>query len=362
MDYTEHKNFLVRASTRDFTLGHIVKMDEEQCFWHFVQVRFGSTTDITCPHCASVNKHYFRKNQRRWTCKDCFSVFSSTSGTIFHGRKLSFQTLLMGIAMFISSANGCPALRLQRDLDVQAKTAFVFAHKLREAIQLIHHVPVMSGIVELDGGHFGGRPRHNRVRRRPTNAAIASRVQEQLKAQNEGRKSPKAGRTKANIERFKNRRIVFNIRQHSGKSRFGAIHTYVTVLRAETAKEVRASILKMVAPGSTIRTDENSAYTWLESAGYKHETVNHQIEFSTIDGVNENQAESFFSRLRRFVLGGSLRIVPTYMHDYATEMAWREDWRRKTEGQKNNALTAGLLLQHHSKWRGYFQSKAEVNQ
>lgn len=109
--------------------------------------------------------------------------------------KLSFQKLLMGIAMFISSANGCSALRLQRDLDVQAKTAFVFSHKLREAIQLIHHIPMMSGVVELDGGHFGGRPRHNRVRRRPTNAAIANRIQEQLKAQNESRKSPKAGRT-----------------------------------------------------------------------------------------------------------------------------------------------------------------------
>ena len=117
----------------------------------------------------------------------------------------------------------------------------------------------------------------------------------------------------------------------------------------------------MVAPGSTIYSDENSAYTWLESAGYIHEVVNHQEEFSTIEGVNENQAEAFFSRLRRYVLGVSHRIEPKYMLDYAVEMAWREDRRRKTEGQKNIALTVGLSKQHTSKWRGYFQSIAAVN-
>ena len=342
-------------------MADVADMSEEACFWHFVKIRFGSTTHMACPHCAAIDIHYFRKKQRRWSCKHCYGIFSPTSGTIFHGRKLPFKRLLLGITLFISSANGCSALRLHRDLKVQAKTAFVFAHKLREAIQLIHEMPVMSGVIELDGGHFGGRPRSGRIRRRSRPEAIAAKVTEQLMAQNQGKGRPKSKQTRANIKRLKNRRIFFTIRQHSGRKGFGAVRTYVTVLKAETAEQVRDSILKMVAPGSTIMTDENSAYGWLESAGYVHETVNHQEEFSTLEGVNENQAESFFSRLRRYVLGVSLRIVPKYMLDFGIEMAWREDWRRKTEGQKSHAITAGLLTQHHSKWRGYFQSNAEVN-
>jgi hypothetical protein len=91
------------------------------------------------------------------------------------------------------------------------------------------------------------------------------------------------------------------------------------------------------------------------------DAVNHQEEFSTIEGVNENQAEAFFSRLRGYVLGVSHRIEPKYMLDYAVEMAWREDRRRKTEGQKDIAPTVGLKNQHTSIWRGYIQSIAAVN-
>lgn len=351
----------MRASTRDFTMMHVAQMSEDECFWHFVRIRFGSTTEQTCPHCGGVNRHYFRKKQRRWTCRDCFNTFSSTSGTIFHSRKLTFKVLLLAITLFVSNANGCSMLRMHRYLNVQAKSAFALVHKMREGIQLVHEIPVMSGIVELDGGHFGGRPRSGRIRRRPSRTAIADKVNTLMAAQNAGQKPPRTRPTRANIERLKNRRIVFTIRQHSGQKGFGAKHTFVTILNAETAEQVRASILKMVASGSTIMTDESSAYSWLESAGYQHEVVNHQHEFSTPDGINENQAESYFSRLRRFVLGVSLRIEPKYMLDYATEMAWREDMRRETEGQKNQSLLCGLLKPHYSKWRGYFQSRAAVN-
>src|SRR4051794_39069723 len=55
-----------------------------------------------CPHCASINEHYFlnpqgagRKtrtgavSQRRvWKCKDCRRQFSVLTGTIFHGTKI----------------------------------------------------------------------------------------------------------------------------------------------------------------------------------------------------------------------------------------------------------------------------------
>ena len=62
------------------------------------------------------------------------SQFSVTSGTTFHGRKLSIRDYLMAIAIFANAAKGTSALQLGRDLDVSYKTAFVLAHKLREAM------------------------------------------------------------------------------------------------------------------------------------------------------------------------------------------------------------------------------------
>ena len=38
------------------------------------------------------------------------------------------------IAIFVNAHKGVPALQLSRDLDVQYKTAFVMAHKIRESL------------------------------------------------------------------------------------------------------------------------------------------------------------------------------------------------------------------------------------
>src|ERR1700676_763151 len=48
------------------------------------------------------------------------------------------------------------ALPLSRDLDVQYKTAFVMAHKLREAISDQNKATKVSGDVEIDGMYAGG--------------------------------------------------------------------------------------------------------------------------------------------------------------------------------------------------------------
>jgi len=46
--------------------------------------------------------------------------------------------------------------------------------------------------------------------------------------------------------------------------------------------------------------------------------------------ADTNQAESFFSRLRRAEIGQHQRIG-VHLHQYAGEMAWREDNRRKPD-------------------------------
>lgn len=123
----------------------------------------------------------------------------------------------------------------------------------------------------------------------------------ELAAQKAGKPKPKSKPTKANRERLKKRRITFVMRQHSGQYGLGAATTRVYVLTAETAAEVRAPITDAVKLGSMSMFDENAAYSWL-SQHFEHHVVNHQLEYSSAQGINENQAESFFSRLRRYVL------------------------------------------------------------
>ena len=54
----------------------------------------------------------------------------------YHGyalrQPLPIRDLLAAIAIFVNGAKGISPLQLTHDLDVQYKTAFVLAHKLRE--------------------------------------------------------------------------------------------------------------------------------------------------------------------------------------------------------------------------------------
>lgn len=51
-------------------------------------------------------------------------------------------------------------------------------------------------------------------------------------------------------------------------------------------------------------------------------------------GVCTNQAESFFSRLRRSELGVPHHFSPQYLHQYSGEVAWREDHRRVSNAEQ----------------------------
>jgi hypothetical protein len=73
--------------------------------------------------------------------------------------------------------------------------------------------------------------------------------------------------------------------------------------------------------------------------------VNHSAEYVSDDGANVNQAESWFSRLRRAEYGIHHRISGGYLYQYANEMAWREDHRREPNGLHFRRVT-GAALRH----------------
>ena len=59
--------------------------------------------------------------------------------------------------------------------------------------------------------------------------------------------------------------------------------------------------------------------------------INHSVEYAT-DEACTNQAESYFSRLRRGERGHHHRISGGYLIRYAREASWKEDHRRDSNG------------------------------
>ncbi len=77
--------------------------------------------------------------------------------------------------------------------------------------------------------------------------------------------------------------------------------------------------------------------------------------------ADTNQAESYFSRLRRSEIGVHHHISGRYLHSYADEMAWREDNRRKPNGAQYLLVAAAALGHPVSReWKGYWQRSRDV--
>lgn|SRR5574340_9177 len=343
---TQH--FLKSSAVRDFTVTDVAFMSEDECFEKFIELHWGSRDHVVCPHCGVISQHYFRRTRKQWRCKDCDGYFSVTTDTPFEGHKLGFKRILLGMMEYVSSANGISLHALSRKMNVQIKTAQAFVGKLREVMHASRPQAQLEGVVQIDGGHFGGRPRHGRVRT-ISNAAITTHVEAQLQ------KKKRKGRSSANWHRFQKRRVVMVLRELHLDPQQGATKTIVAVCHSENETNAIQLARAYIKPNSLVMTDENPAYNQL-SCWYDHQTVQHAVEFSTEGGVNDNQAESYFSRLRRHVKGVSHRIEPKYMADIAVGMAWREDVRRKTEGQKLELLLKAAFAHGLSKWwRGYWQ-------
>jgi hypothetical protein len=84
--------------------------------------------------------------------------------------------------------------------------------------------------------------------------------------------------------------------------------------------------------------------------------IDHEWAYSD-EGACTNQAESFFSRIRRAETGIHHRIAGAYLSSYAAEMAWREDNRRISNGEQYlMVINAALAHPVSRQWKGYWHA------
>lgn len=331
-----------------------MKMSEEQAWERFAKCRWGSITVMPCPACSVIDSHYRRRTRRQWCCKHCSRIFSVTTDTPFMDRKLSFKQLLLLIYLFSVEPKGLSANKALAILGVTFRTAYQNLGKIREVIFQTQDLTPLNGVIQIDGGHFCGKPRRPRCRNKMT-SAIANNILRNRKA---SIVPPKPGGTIEpwNKEKLKNRRIVLVLREVMPPQKSAAVgRTLVAIVKAESQQHVVPLVRKYVAPGATIQTDDGKAYSSLAS-WYDHHTVRHSVEYCTDDGTNNNQAESYFSRMRRAEYGTHHGMRPQYLAFYAAEFGWRESVQKRSIGDKFSELLKRAMSCDISRaWRGYAQ-------
>ena len=261
---------------------------------------------IVCPHCQCKDRKMFSdiaanpeaktRAGLRW-CSNCKSKFTVTIGTIFEDSHIPLRKWLIAWYLLCSSKKGISSLQLQRLLELGSyRTALFMAHRIRYALKETSFPDKLSGTIEVDESVVGG-------------------VYPQAKGTKNANKTP-----------------VVALVQRGGPVRSQVMPTV-------NGKNLKQAIRDNVLICSEIHTDMSNAYFGL-GPKYTHKTVNHSIdEFTRHEGENvisTTSVESYFSLLKRGVVGTFHHISAQYLPLYLAEFDHRHNCRKITDGERTD--------------------------
>jgi len=127
--------------------------NDEDCAKHLMMQRWGN--DFICPKCGN-KEFWYLTTRKRYECRNCHLQTSATAGTIFHKTRvplLKWYWLIYHMAM---AKVGVSISEMQRILGIgQYRTAWLMAHKVRQAMVKRDEQYGLAGLVEMDESFFG---------------------------------------------------------------------------------------------------------------------------------------------------------------------------------------------------------------
>lgn len=129
---------------------------------------------IVCPHCGTVGGRVYDLSSVRGSksaknpegairhglkkCGECRKQFTVKVGTVFEHARMPLYKMLQAVHLIVSSKKGISAHQLSRVLEVQYKSAWFLAHRIREAMRsgdLAVPFGSTGGAVEVDETYIG---------------------------------------------------------------------------------------------------------------------------------------------------------------------------------------------------------------
>ena len=263
---------------------------------------------VTCPHCGSLNVQVGAKHKTMpYRCreKECAKRFSPKTGTVMEGSKLGFQTWILATFLLSTNLKSVSSMKLHRDLNINQRSAWFLAHRLRVALS--QSGGLFSGPVEVDETYFGGSRK---------NMSAAKR----RKLRDTGRGA--AGKT-----------AVVGAKDRESN------RVAVRVVEKTNAYTLQGFVADHAAPQAKIYTDDAAAY---QGMPFEHEAVTHSLSEYVRGDVHTNGIESLWSMMKRAHKGTFHKLSPKHLDRYVQEFAGRHNLREQDTAEIMGSVTDGM--------------------
>jgi hypothetical protein len=267
---------------------------------------------VRCPRCGSEKVHKLAKPWK-WQCKQCATNgyrFSPLVGTIFENTNVGLSVWFKVIFAMCHSKKGISALQIYRMIGAKYankkgayRTAWYMCMRIRCAMQ-DPEFRKLFGIVEVDETYIGGKDRNRHWNKKS---------RQRREADPRGPLDEKIGYEKVGV--------------------IGAIsrkgNVVARVIGSADARTLAGFVRNMVDTEKIelLATDEKQDYNYVDK-DMPHEAVHHSEGEYVRGVVHTNDIESFWSLVKRGVVGSFHHVSKKYLPLYLNEFSFRFNSRK----------------------------------
>ena len=279
--------------------------DEAKAFEYLESIVWAD--GVVCPHCGVTGGRVYdlsgvktkpsAKNPNGKVrhglkkCGECRKQFTAKVGTVFEHARLPLTKMLQAVHLMVSSKKGISAHQLSRVLEVQYKSAWFLAHRIREAMRsgdLAAPFGSNGGAVEVDETYIGFK------------GGVATR----------------RGFAHKNA-------VLALVDRDSGQSRWFHIDS-------TTADQIHPIVAANISREARFMTDEAKMYRKIGREFAEHGTTTHAA-FNYVDlndrTIHTNTVEGAFSIFKRGMRGVYQHCAEQHLHRYLAEFEFRYNTR-----------------------------------
>ncbi|HEX8215657.1 MAG TPA: IS1595 family transposase [Allosphingosinicella sp.] len=263
---------------------------------------------VSCPHCGVVGARVYDlagvrskpsvKNPEGVVrhglkkCGECRKQFTVKVGTVFEHARMPLHKMLQAVHLMMSSKKGISSHQLARTLEVQYKSAWFLAHRIREAMRSGDLAPFGTGggAVEVDETYFGQKKGVEKKR---------------------GGHAHKLG-------------VLSLVDRNTGTMRSFTFDKF-------RAEQVHPIVRANISREARLMTDEARMYSKIGKEFAEHRTTLHGLgRYVDRDDrtIHTNTVEGAFSIFKRGMRGVYQHCAEQHLHRYLAEFEFRYNTRQ----------------------------------